>query len=61
MGFPGESSQKFWGTNFRLQLINFTQNLDFEVLWFRRRTSKMKVEKKKKPHRDQKRVGMDIF
>ena len=31
-----------------LQLYNLTQKLDFDVLWFRRRTYKIWEEKKKK-------------
>ena len=53
----------------QLQLNNFTQKLDFDILWFRRRVHKIqkkkgkkgekKKEKVKKPHRRQKWVGWD--
>ena len=33
----GAAPNKFRVTKLRLQLNNFTQNLDFDVLWFRRR------------------------
>ena len=40
--------KKFRGTKLRLQLNNFTQKLDFDVLWFRRRAYKILEEKKEK-------------
>ena len=44
----------------RLQLNNFTQKLDFDVLWFRRRAYKNWEEKKRdEPHRGQTWVGWD--
>ena len=37
-GFRRSGPKKFWETKLRLQLNNFTQKLDFNVLWFRWRT-----------------------
>ena len=47
MGFPVELPQKFREKKLRLQLNNFTQKLDFDVLWFRRRRA-YKIEEEKK-------------
>ena len=48
-GFPMELPQEFREKKLRLQLNNFTQNLDFDVLWFkRRRVYKISEEKKGK-------------
>ena len=44
-GFPVELPKKFREKKLRLQLNNFTQKLDFDVLWFRR-TYKNQEEKK---------------
>ena len=42
----------------RLQLNTYTQKLDFDVLWFRRRRAH-KISKEKKQTRGQKWVGKD--
>ena len=47
-GFWGSGPQKIQETKLRLQLNNFTQKLDFDVLWFRRRAHKIYEEKKRK-------------
>ena len=68
-----ELPKKFREKKLHLQLNNFTQKLDFDVLWFRRRRAnkikeekrqkkgkkKKKKEKRNKPHRGQKWVGWD--
>ena len=56
--------KKFREKKLRLQLNNFTQKLNFDLLWFRRRAYKIRKKKKekkkrKKPHRGQKWVGWD--
>ena len=45
---PGSRPKKLRETKLRLQLNNFTQKLDFDVLWFRGRAFKTKEEKKGK-------------
>ena len=61
--------KQFRENKLHLQLNKFTQKLDFDVLWFRRRRAyknqeekkgkKRKKKGKKKPHRGQKWVGWD--
>ena len=63
-GFPMELPQKFREKKLHLQLNNFTQKLDIDVLWFRRRkaykiSEEKKGKKKNEPHRGQKWVGWD--
>ena len=63
-GFQWSCPTKFREKKLRLQLNNFTQKLDFDVLWFRRRAYKNQEEKKRKkkrnkPHCGQKWVGWD--
>ena len=47
-GSQKSDPKKFLGTKLRLQLNNFTQKLDFDVLWFRRRAYKILEKKKEK-------------
>ena len=59
-GFRESRPKKFLEAELCLQLNNFKQKLDFDVLWFKKRAHKIKEEKKrKKPHGDQKWVGWD--
>ena len=68
-GFPVKLPQKILGEKivFAAQqpVNNFPQQLDFDVLWFRRRRAYKNLEEKKgktkekKPHRGQKWVGWD--
>ena len=59
-GSQGSCPRKFREKKLRLQLNNFTQKLNFHVLWFRR-AYKIYEEKGKrnKPHRCHKWVGWD--
>ena len=61
MGGPrGSCPKKYQEKKLRLQLNNFTQKLDFDVLEERTKIWKKKKRKrKKKPHRGQKWVGWD--
>ena len=60
-GFPRESPQKFRETKSRLRLNNFTQKLDFDVLWCRRqeRTRFRKKEKEKTEREEKKRKNKE--
>ena len=49
-GSRGSRPKKFRETNLRVQLINFTQKLDFTVLWFRKKRA-YKIQKKKEKKR----------
>ena len=57
-GFPVELPQKLREKKLRLQLNNFTQKLDFDVLGLEEGT-KSRKKKRNKPHRGQKWVGWD--
>ena len=46
-GFPVELPKKIQEKKLRLQLNNFTQKLDFDVMWFRRRRAHKNQEEKK--------------
>ena len=50
----GVAPKTFREKKLRLQLNNFTQKLDFEVLWFRRRRAYKNYEEKKRKKKGKK-------
>ena len=58
-GVPGEvAPKKFREKKSRLQLNNFTQKLDFDVLWFRRRRAYKNQKEKKGNKRKKKEINL---
>ena len=55
-GFWKSGSEKFRETKLRLQLDNFTQKLDLDVLQFRRRRA-YKIQEKKKEKKGKKKTS----
>ena len=49
LGVPrGVGSKKFWETKLRLQLNNFTQKLDLDVQWYKRKKANKVLEEREK-------------